>query len=718
MTLRETAPDLTDARSRSQADTTVRRTPVMTVDVLAWPFTEGETVVDGKYLIKHKLAVGGMGRIYVVEHLGLGKLCVMKLLQPELHPYAQKNLPDARVLLRHEAKTITLLAANSDSFVPVFDIGTAHVAHPLLNSVGAATNHVVLDLPYYVMELLDGANFQKLVGDHRLNNTFLPWNIVLKLAAQTARALCIAHAKDIIHRDIKPNNIFLHRRIDRTPVVKFIDFGVSTKHGDTGMIGSGTREYGAPELLIQSRIALVEDKQSDIYPLALVIYELAALVGPFVAPVHFDRESASAFYAFAHVHSKPPVLSSYRADAPAALVGLLDSALAKKAADRPTAEEIATQLEALSGDDSGADSQISALLSAVERKRSRVSNREGNRAQTARVVAASASAPPSDVFLSHSLPNRDNRTLPMALAMGHVNGSPSHAVLEDAARSQAVLPPVALSRALVGNDTDPDGEPFFDAPPSMPQPLVPAALAPAPAALAPLAAEAPLYSSMAAVFGGWEDTRYHSSPFGEQKQLGGPRPSSASMVGPPAAPSLARPPSSAAYEPDPFARTLPVEPSSLGLRVNAQRRPQKMIERFMWIGPVIFFVIASGFGVSVLGERLSSSFAPPPAGAPAAPSTVPNPTPLTRSPQTLSPPASPVPAMRAAVPPAAPIPTPAAPAARQGSTRAPAPRASTPTATRAVSSAKLDVEPPYAKWLARPDSGIDMPSAEDLYGSP
>ena len=345
----------------------------MSHDVLPWPFEPDRTVIDGRFRVKGIVGQGGMGRVYRVEDMNLfDRICVLKMLAPKLHP-SQVPQHDASALLINEVKLLSLLSEISDSFVTIFGRGTAYVAVPLHAREGESRKHVELDLPYYVMELLQGTNFETLIERHKKEQAFLSWNIVLGLCSQAARALSIAHAKGIVHRDIKPNNLFLHEFGGRKPIVKFIDFGVSTQHGAPGVFGSGTKRYGSPELL-RNGAPLIEDKQSDIYPLGLVMYELAALVHALV--------EYRADYAYAHLNETPTPLKARRADTPPGFEKIVHRALAKRPTDRPTADEIAKELDTIRasrGEDDDVAPHLSELLSsmrdrAAERKKPRITS--------------------------------------------------------------------------------------------------------------------------------------------------------------------------------------------------------------------------------------------------------------------------------------------------------------------------------------------------------
>ncbi len=192
------------------------------------------------------------------------------------------------------------------------------------------------------MEYLSGDNLEDIIKHLKKETTFLPWALAIALCAQAAFALSIAHAQGFVHKDVKPNNIYLCDRGNRV-AVKFIDWGVAAKHGTPGVLGSGTDRYGAPELLMRRSTSAdagdLEDVQSDIFSLGLTCYELITLYHAF-----FEHR---ADFVYAHLHESPTPLHARRPDAPAGLEDLLTAMLSKNPAERPSAADVAKRLDAL-----------------------------------------------------------------------------------------------------------------------------------------------------------------------------------------------------------------------------------------------------------------------------------------------------------------------------------------------------------------------------------
>jgi serine/threonine-protein kinase len=207
------------------------------------------TIIDGRYEVVGKLAAGGMGEVYRVQHVELGKPMAVKVMLPELSN-------DQEFVARFKREAIAASRIGQQNIVDISDFGrTANGRF------------------YFVMEFLDGMTLASLL--HR-QGAQQPER-VLNISAQAARALAAAHAQGIVHRDLKPENIMLLQRPGQPDFVKVLDFGVAkvnTGHGQGGhtAVGMvvGTPQYMSPE---QAK-AIPVDTRSDIYSLGLIVYEL------------------------------------------------------------------------------------------------------------------------------------------------------------------------------------------------------------------------------------------------------------------------------------------------------------------------------------------------------------------------------------------------------------------------------------------------------------
>lgn len=271
-------------------------------------FLDGEVVPGTRYRVLRLLGAGGMGCVYEVEHQELGKRFVLKSLLREL-----ADRQDLVARLRNEWRALAQL--EHPNIVSVTDAGTS--------SSG---------VPFFVMERLDGET----LGDRlkRAPRHRLPVADALTVAAQILDGLSAAHDIGIVHRDIKPPNVFL-----RESAVKILDFGIAKVHGHafaiTGKgVAVGTPRYMSPE---QARGGEV-DGRADLYAVGLLLFEMISGRGP------FDAVGDSNAILLAHIGEPPPRLSSLVAGVWPELDQLVDSFLAKNPNERPASARAAAAL--------------------------------------------------------------------------------------------------------------------------------------------------------------------------------------------------------------------------------------------------------------------------------------------------------------------------------------------------------------------------------------
>src|SRR6266850_6125838 len=276
----------------------------------------------GSYRLVALLGKGGMGEVWRARHHMLARDAAIKLIQPHmLSGSAGSNAVTIRRRFEQEAKTTASL--RSPHTVELYDFGV--------------TKDGVF---YYVMELLDGIDLETLVREFGPQ----PPARVARILRQVCRSLGDAHTHGMIHRDIKPTNIFLCRLGNEYDFAKVLDFGlvkVLQDENETQMTvpgaTTGTPSYMAPELALgNSHI----DGRTDLYGLGCVAYWL--VTGCLV----FEERSSTAMMV-AHLH-KVPVPPSKRVEhaVPASLDRAVMMCLAKEPAERPAgAETLASVLD-------------------------------------------------------------------------------------------------------------------------------------------------------------------------------------------------------------------------------------------------------------------------------------------------------------------------------------------------------------------------------------
>ncbi|HEY1954637.1 MAG TPA: serine/threonine-protein kinase [Polyangiaceae bacterium] len=213
------------------------------------PLRAGDVVVD-KYRVERQLGSGGMGIVLQATHLQLNQPVALKfLVDSGLEPAvaAERFLREARATFR----------LRSEHTVRVMDVGTLPTGEPFI-----------------VMEMLVGKDFKQLLAERGP----LPAGEAALYMTQVCAALSEAHALGIVHRDLKARNLYLTTRVDGSPCVKVLDFGISKLGQDSELapltrpdMGMGSPRYMAPE---QWTSASTVDSRADIYAAGAVFYEL------------------------------------------------------------------------------------------------------------------------------------------------------------------------------------------------------------------------------------------------------------------------------------------------------------------------------------------------------------------------------------------------------------------------------------------------------------
>jgi serine/threonine-protein kinase len=217
-----------------------------------------DSVILGKYRVENTLGFGGMGIVLRAHNIQLDEPVAIKIPRDDVSLDG-----DAVERFLREAKAAVRL--KSEHVAKIRDVGTLENGRP-----------------YMVMELLEGVDLGKLLVDvGQIESTH-----AVELLLQTCDAMAEAHANGIVHRDIKPTNLFLAKRRDGSDLLKVLDFGISKAQSGPEMSLTqtssmlGTPAYMSPE---QMRSARTVDPRSDIWALGTVLYELVEGRPPFAA---------------------------------------------------------------------------------------------------------------------------------------------------------------------------------------------------------------------------------------------------------------------------------------------------------------------------------------------------------------------------------------------------------------------------------------------------
>jgi serine/threonine protein kinase len=270
-------------------------------------YEPGEVIPGTQFKVLRLIGAGGMGTVYDVEDTTVGKRYALKTLHPELG-----DRDDLARRMEREARTL------------------ARIGHP--NIVDVVTGGVTNDdmrLPFYVMERLTGHTLRIMLEKrHTIDVTH-----AVHLTIDLLDALGHAHAEGVVHRDVKPENVFIHRPPNGFSVTKLLDFGImsliSVAEGQRETAGRflGTFKYAAPEQLAGDRPTPL----MDVYATGLVLYEAICGRGP------FDDQGGGDMHAVAQARMRMPAppVSEFLASVPPELDVLLKKVLSRDPLKRP-----------------------------------------------------------------------------------------------------------------------------------------------------------------------------------------------------------------------------------------------------------------------------------------------------------------------------------------------------------------------------------------------
>ncbi len=274
-------------------------------------------VLEGKYRLESLIGHGNFGSVYRAIHLQLDRPVAVKLLKTSMEE-------DDDTLKRFQREGISACQIQHPNAVTVTDFSVS-----------------VTGIPFLVMELLDGRSLE---AELKLQGRFTPERCA-EILLPVCEVLAEAHALGIIHRDVKPQNVFLHHgRLGE--VIKVLDFGIAKLMDTTALEKNltleggypGTPAYMAPERFTDEPY----DGRVDVYSVGVMLYEMLVGELPFAVA---DGNILNVIRM--HLTKPPRLLRELRGDLPEEVEAVVLRALAKKAEDRPTAERLAADFAAV-----------------------------------------------------------------------------------------------------------------------------------------------------------------------------------------------------------------------------------------------------------------------------------------------------------------------------------------------------------------------------------
>ena len=288
------------------------------------------TVLSGRYKLEAKLGSGGMSTVYLAKDATLDRAVAVKVMHREM-----SEQPDQLERFRQEARAV------------------AKLSHPNVVAVidaGEDGGH-----PYIVFEYVEGETLKQRIARVGALDT----QEALAYAIEIARGLTVAHARNMVHRDIKPQNVL----IDAEGRAKLTDFGISRQLEQDGMTATGrvlgTTDYVAPEQAMGHPV----DIRSDIYSLGVVLYEM--LIGQ--VPFHADSQVG---VAMKHVNEELPDVQQRRPEISAAAALVVERATDKDPAQRyqevgEMIDDLSTALEVEAARAGSTTGEATSVLDAV-----------------------------------------------------------------------------------------------------------------------------------------------------------------------------------------------------------------------------------------------------------------------------------------------------------------------------------------------------------------
>lgn len=261
--------------------------------------SEEAIVLNGRYQLLERVGSGGMAVVYRAQDLALGRIVAIKMLQESL-------TSDEGFLRRFQREAHAAANLTHPNIVTVHDIGQDGHRY------------------YIVMEYIDGRTLKQLIRQYAENGRFMPINRALDLTVQICNGIGYAHRANLVHCDVKPQNIL----VTRDEQVKVADFGIARAMSQATQQLTTDQVWGTPQYFSPEQAAgEIPTPASDVYAIGILMFEM--LTGR----LPFQAESHTAL-ALKHIQEPPPPVTLYNPTVPRQLEQIINKLLAKEPAGR------------------------------------------------------------------------------------------------------------------------------------------------------------------------------------------------------------------------------------------------------------------------------------------------------------------------------------------------------------------------------------------------
>ncbi|MCA9999261.1 MAG: serine/threonine protein kinase, partial [Anaerolineales bacterium] len=258
-----------------------------------------EQILNGRYRLIKRIGSGGMSIVYQAQDMSLGRLVAIKMLHESL-------TGDEGFLRRFQREAHAAANLSHPNIVTVHDIGQDGYKH------------------YIVMEYVDGRTLKQIIRDYKSQGQTMPISRALQLVVQICSGIGYAHRSNLVHCDVKPQNILVTRD-DR---VKVADFGIAQALSEATHHDQPSRVWGTPQYFSPEQAqGHPTSPASDVYAIGIVLFEMLTGELPFQADSHTAL-------ALKHIQDHPPLASELNPAVPPQLDQIINKVLSKEPAGR------------------------------------------------------------------------------------------------------------------------------------------------------------------------------------------------------------------------------------------------------------------------------------------------------------------------------------------------------------------------------------------------